>query len=168
MTFHPPTHPPPPGVLSLDSCVGMRELRGGSNSRHTSAVSLLFKDRPDLILASSSLKNIHHWMKCLKACGIPILLSIAGINTITRSYSESDMMETDSMEKMTKRGKSVVVYNNECIVLLYVCMYLCNICVCMCVCIVYVRMYGMCMVHMYACMYMHVCRCLVLCRWWVV
>lgn len=84
---------PPTGVVNLDTCVGIRELRGGNHSRYTSAFSLLFSDsdRSDLILCNSSRKNIHKWMVSFKSCGIPILVSIASVNSLSRSFSESDL-----------------------------------------------------------------------------
>ena len=69
--------------------MGIRELRGGNSSRYTNAFSFLFSDRSDLILSSSSQKDIHRWMMCVKgSCGIDILFSIAGQETLQRSIGK--------------------------------------------------------------------------------
>ena len=92
------------GKIPLNTCVGIRELTGGNDSRYTTAFSLLFSDRSDLILCTPSQKNTHQWMKSFKKCDIPILVSIAGASTLTRSYSESDLT-----------SKSIVSFLGTCI-----------------------------------------------------
>ena len=78
-------------MVFLETCVGIRELLGGSNTRYTSAFTFMFTDRSDLILSSLTRKEVLRWMKCVRGCGIPILVSIAGADTLTRSISESNL-----------------------------------------------------------------------------
>ena len=90
--------------------MGIRELRGGNSSRYTNAFSFLFTDRSDLILSSSSPNEVHRWMRSVKKCGIPILVSIAGVNTLTRSISEANVVGMCDCTRGRGPGIGVGVY----------------------------------------------------------
>ena len=63
------------GKVSLEKCLGVRELKGGSKDRYVAAFTLLFEERSDLILSSDLQADIDWWIVQLKSLGLPLLVA---------------------------------------------------------------------------------------------